>query len=363
MRLAPGATIGILGGGQLGRMTALAAARLGYRAHVFAPEPDAPAAQVTNLATIAPYDDPAALARFAGAVDVVTIEFENLPLEPLALLARARPMRPAPEVLAICQDRVKEKAFLEGIDVPVTPYRVVRGARELARALREHGGRSVLKTARFGYDGKGQSSLEPDVDAHAAWARHGAAVGVLEAWVDFEREISVITARAADGAKATYPPVENHHQEHVLARTVAPAAIAPELAAAARALAERFAAGLEVVGLLAVEMFVTRDGRLLVNELAPRPHNSGHWTIDACAISQFEQLVRAVCGLPLGAPEPFAEAVMDNLLGAAIETWPELLAEPGARVHLYGKREIRPGRKLGHVTRLASSAPRRSPVK
>jgi 5-(carboxyamino)imidazole ribonucleotide synthase len=354
VRLAPGATIGILGGGQLGRMTALAAARLGYRCHVFAPEPDGPAMQVTNLATVAPYDDPAALARFAGAVDVVTIEFENLPLAPLIELARARPMRPAPEVLAICQDRVKEKAFLGAIDVPVTPYWIVRDARELARALRAHGGRAVLKTARLGYDGKGQSVLEPGADVDAAWARLRAEVGILEAWVEFEREISVITARAADGAKATYPPVENQHREHILARTIAPAAIAPELAAAARALAERIAAALDVVGLLAVEMFVTRDGRLLVNELAPRPHNSGHWTIDACAVSQFEQLVRAVCGLPLGAPEPFVQAVMDNLLGAAIESWPQLLAEPGARVHLYGKREVRSGRKLGHVTRLGS---------
>ena len=354
MRIAPGATIGIIGGGQLGRMTALAAARLGYRCHVFAPEPDGPAMQVTNLATVAAYDDPAALARFASAVDVITIEFENLPLAPLIELARAKPMRPAPEVLAICQDRVKEKAFLGGIDVPLTRHWTVRDARELALALSEHGGRAVLKTARLGYDGKGQSVLDPDADADAAWTGLRAEVGILEAWVDFEREISVITASAADGAKATYPPVENQHREHILARTIAPAAIVPELAATARALAERIAAALDVVGLLTVEMFVTRDGRLLVNELAPRPHNSGHWTIDACAVSQFEQLVRAVCGLPLGAPEPFADAVMDNLLGAAIESWPQLLAEPGARVHLYGKRGVRPGRKLGHVTRLGS---------
>jgi 5-(carboxyamino)imidazole ribonucleotide synthase len=180
---------------------------------------------------------------------------------------------------------------------------------------------------------------------------------VLEAWVDFAAEVSVITARAADGAQVSYPPVENQHRDHILARTIAPAAIAPELAAQATTLAQRIAAELNVVGLLAVEMFVTRDGRLLVNELAPRPHNSGHWTIDACAVSQFEQLVRAVCGLPLGAPAPFAHAVMDNLLGAAVDAWPELLAEPGARVHLYGKREIRPGRKLGHVTRLTRLRP------
>ena len=352
MRLAPGAVIGILGGGQLGRMTALAAARLGYRCHVFAPEPDGPAAQVTNLATIAPYEDAAALARFARSVDVITIEFENLPLGPLAELARAAPMRPAPEVLAICQDRVREKAFLAEIGAPTARNWAVRDARELARALGEHGGRGVLKTARFGYDGKGQLPLEPGADAAAAWSRLGAEAGVLEAWVDFAAEVSVITARAADGAQVSYPPALNEHREHILARTTAPAPIAPELAAEAIALAERIAAALEVVGLLAVEMFVTRDGRLLVNELAPRPHNSGHWTIDACAVSQFEQLVRAICGLPLGAPAPFADAVMENLLGAAVDRWPELLAEPGARVHLYGKREIRPGRKLGHVTRL-----------
>jgi 5-(carboxyamino)imidazole ribonucleotide synthase len=344
--------IGILGGGQLGRMTALAAARLGYRCHVFAPEPDGPAAQVTSLATIAPYTDAAALARFARAVDVITIEFENLPLEPLAELARAKPMRPAPDVLAVCQDRVREKAFLEQIGAPTAPNWTVRDARELARALAEHGGRGVLKTARFGYDGKGQLGLEADADPAAAWARLGTDTGVLEAWVDFAAEISVITARAADGARVSYPPVLNQHREHILARTIAPAPIAAQLAAEAVALAERIAAALAVVGLLAVEMFVTRDRRLLVNELAPRPHNSGHWTIDACAVSQFEQLVRAVCGLPLGAPAPFADAVMDNLLGADVDTWPALVAEPGARVHLYGKREVRPGRKLGHVTRL-----------
>jgi 5-(carboxyamino)imidazole ribonucleotide synthase len=352
VRLAPGAVIGILGGGQLGRMTALAAARLGYRTHVFAPEPDGPAAQVTNLATIAPYEDATALARFARSVDVITIEFENLPLEPLIEVARAASMRPSPDVLAICQDRVREKAFLARIGVPTARNWTVRDARELDRALGEHGGRSVLKTARFGYDGKGQLPLEQGADAAAAWARFGAEVGVLEAWVDFAAEISVITARAAGGAQVSYPAVENQHREHILARTIAPAPIAPELAAEATALAQRIAAALEVVGLLAVEMFVTHGGRLLVNELAPRPHNSGHWTIDACAVSQFEQLVRAVCGLPLGAPGPFAEAVMDNLLGPAVDAWPELLAEPGARVHLYGKVEIRPGRKLGHVTRL-----------
>jgi 5-(carboxyamino)imidazole ribonucleotide synthase len=354
VRLAPGATIGILGGGQLGRMTALAAARLGYRCHVFAPEPDGPALQVTNRATVAAYDDPQALAAFAAAVDVVTIEFENLPLAPLVELARSRPLRPAPEVLAICQDRIREKSFLAGIDVPVAAHWIVGDHRDLAQALAAHRGPGVLKTARFGYDGKGQLALAPGADAAAAWADLRTEAAVFEARVEFEREISVMTARGADGAQVTYPPVENHHRDHILERTIAPAPIAAPLAAAAVALAERIAAALGLVGVLAVEMFVTRDGDLLVNELAPRPHNSGHWTIDACAVSQFEQLVRAVCGLPLGAPLPFAAAVMTNLLGAEVARWPELLAEPGARVHLYGKTEARPGRKLGHVTRLAS---------
>jgi 5-(carboxyamino)imidazole ribonucleotide synthase len=352
VRLGPGAIIGILGGGQLGRMTALAAAKLGYRCHVFAPEADSPAAQVTSLATVARYEDAAALARFARAVDVITIEFENLPLAAVAELACTKPVRPAPEVLAVCQDRAQEKTFLQRIGAPITPYWVVRDAGDLARALDEQRARAVLKTARFGYDGKGQLALPPGADPTAAWARLAAEVAVLEAWVDFAAEISVITARAADGQVLSYPPVQNQHAQHVLARTIAPAPIAPELATEAVALAERIAAALAVVGLLAVEMFVTRDGRLLVNELAPRPHNSGHWTIDACAVSQFEQLVRAVCGLPLGAPAPFAGAIMDNLLGAAVDGWLGLLSEPGARVHLYGKREIRPGRKLGHVTRL-----------
>jgi 5-(carboxyamino)imidazole ribonucleotide synthase len=223
----------------------------------------------------------------------------------------------------------------------------------LARALVEHGGRGVLKTARFGYDGKGQLPVEPGADPAAAWSRLGAEVGVLEAHIDFAAEISVITARAADGAQVSYPPALNQHREHILARTIAPAPIASHLATEAVTLAERIAAALEVIGLLAVEMFVTRDGRLLVNELAPRPHNSGHWTIDACAVSQFEQLVRAVCGLPLGDPTRFADAAMRNLLGeAAVTDWPRILAEPGARLHLYGKREARPGRKMGHVTRL-----------
>jgi 5-(carboxyamino)imidazole ribonucleotide synthase len=342
----------VVGGGQLGRMTAVAAARLGYRCHVLTPEPDSPAAQVTDRVTVAAYDDVAALERFAGAVDVVTIEFENLPVEPLAWLARRVPVHPAPAVLAICQDRLREKSFLTGIGVATAPWQLVRTGEEAATALAHAAGPLILKTIRSGYDGKGQQALAPGADPQAAWRRLGGVAAIAEARVDFEREISVITARGRDGTQVSYPPVENHHEAHVLARTIAPASIAPALATEAVRLAEQIARELAVVGLLAVELFVTRDQRLLVNELAPRPHNSGHWSIDACAISQFELLVRVLCGLPLLDPGRFADAVMDNLLGAAVDAWPELLAEPGARLHLYGKQDVRPGRKLGHVTRL-----------
>lgn len=350
--LAPGAVIGIVGGGQLGRMIALAAARLGYRCHILAPEPDSPAAQVTSLATVAPYDDVGALARFAAAVDVVTMEFENLPVEALATLAQGRPVHPAPSVLAICQDRREEKAFLGRIGVPTAPYAIVEDAQSLDHALAELGRPAILKTARLGYDGKGQVRIEAGIGLDDARAAAAATPSVLEGWIDFEREISVITARGQDGAQMSYVPVENRHRDQILVRTIAPAPIPADLADQAQALAEKIAAALDLVGLLAVEMFVTRDRRLLVNELAPRPHNSGHWTIDACAVSQFEQLVRAVCGLPLGDAGRFADAVMDNLLGAEVARWPAILAEPGARLHLYGKGTIRPGRKLGHVTRL-----------
>ena len=350
-RLPPASVIGIVGGGQLGRMIALAAARLGYRCHVLTPEINGPAVQVTNLSTVAAYNDPEALRRFAASVDVVTIEFENLPVAPLAELAGARPVHPSPEILAICQDRLLEKAFLQRIGAPIAAYAEVRDAGDLARAAATLGD-GVLKTVRLGYDGKGQMRVGAEDEPVALWADFGAPPGVLEAFVDFAMEISVITARGSDGELASFVPVENRHRDHILARTVAPARIPDALAADAQALAERIALELNLVGLLAVEMFVTRDGSLLVNELAPRPHNSGHWTIDACATSQFEQLVRAICGLPLGDPGRIADAVMDNILGSDIERWPDLLADPRARLHLYGKAAVRPGRKLGHITRL-----------
>jgi 5-(carboxyamino)imidazole ribonucleotide synthase len=351
--LPPGSTIGILGGGQLGRMTALAAARLGYKCHIFTPEDDAPAAQVSARTTRAEYADQAALQAFAATVDVITFEFENIPAEAAEALAKAgRAVRPSPDVLRIAQDRLKEKDFLRSIDVATANYREVGSVAALRRAVRDVGPLSVLKTVRLGYDGKGQVLIGPDTDLDQAWAKMGADIGILEGFVDFGCEISVIVARAESGAAAAYPPVENKHVEHILDTTIAPARITPELAMRAEAIARHVAEKLGIVGVLAVEMFVTSRGEVLVNELAPRPHNSGHWTIDACQTSQFEQLVRAICGLPLGSPEPHSDAVMKNLIGADVEKWREWLTDPAAKLHLYGKREARPGRKMGHVTRL-----------
>jgi 5-(carboxyamino)imidazole ribonucleotide synthase len=350
--LAPGAVIGILGGGQLGRMTALAAARLGYRTHIYSTEADSPGTQVTPLTTIAALDDGEALARFAGAVDVVTYETENIPVAALDRILPLAPVRPGPDVLRIAQDRLAEKQYLQSIDVATAPYHPIGAAVELAPGLAALGGRAVLKTVRMGYDGKGQSMIGADTDLVAAWDRLRADQAILEGFVDFRCEISVVLARGADGAMAVYPPVENRHVDHILQMTIAPAAIAPGLARTAEAIACRIGEALGVVGLLAVEMFVTRDDCILVNELAPRPHNSGHWTIDACATSQFEQLVRALAGLPLGSTEAHADAVMTNLIGPDVESWRELVADPWVRLHLYGKREAPPGRKMGHVTRL-----------
>ncbi|MBV8888450.1 MAG: 5-(carboxyamino)imidazole ribonucleotide synthase [Alphaproteobacteria bacterium] len=350
--LAPGATIGILGGGQLGRMTALAAARLGYRCHVYAVAPDSPAAQVAAAATVGSFEDTAALDRFAAAIDVATFEFENIPSAAVRRVAAATTVSPRPEVLEISQDRLREKDFLRSIDVATTGYREVSDAAALARAMRDFGYRAVLKSVRMGYDGKGQVSLTPDLTAEEAWRRMGGDIGILEAFVDFAYEISVIVVRGAIGAWATYPPVENHHVNHILDTTIAPARIMPETAMRAEAIARHVAERLDLVGVLAVEMFVTEGGELLVNELAPRPHNSGHWTVDACYTSQFEQLVRAICGHPLGSTERHSDAVMKNLVGRDVEKWRDALNDPLTKLHLYGKAEVKPGRKMGHVTRL-----------
>lgn len=350
--LPPGSVIGMVGGGQLGRMTALAAARLGYRTHVLCPEPDSPCAQVTDRHTWSSYEDRAALARFAEAVDVVTLEFENVPCETIRFLAERVPARPSADVLAVCQDRLLEKRFVAGAGAGTADFAAVEGPDDLAAALDRVGRPAVLKARRFGYDGKAQLRLERDTDPVEAWCRIGARPAIVEAFVPFACELSVIVARSPGGEISCYPAVENRHANHILSETIVPADIAPSLAAEAERIARTLAEALGLEGLLAVEMFLTRDGRLLVNELAPRPHNSGHWTIDAAATSQFEQLVRAACGLPLGATARLAYAVMTNLLGDEADRWPEILEEPGARLHLYGKVESRPGRKMGHVTRL-----------
>jgi len=349
----PGSTIGILGGGQLGRMTAMAAATLGYRIHIYSPDADDPAKQVSAYSTTAAYDDEAALARFAATVDVITFEFENVPAETAEFLARLRPLRPDPAVLRITQDRLREKDFLRSIEVATTSYREVGDPAALARALRDLGVPAVLKSVRLGYDGKGQVKITSDAAVETLWAEMGGPVGILERFVDFACEISVIVARSASGGWATYVPVENQHAHHILDTTIAPARINPEVAMRAEAIARHIAEKLDLIGVLAAEMFVTPDDQLLVNELAPRPHNSGHWTIDACCTSQFEQLVRAICGLPLGSTEQHSDAVMKNLIGDDVEKWREAINEPLAKVHLYGKKEARPGRKMGHVTRLS----------
>ncbi len=354
--LAPGARIGILGSGQLGRMTALAAARLGYRCHAYGPEEDAPANQVCDAATVAAYDDTAALTRFAGAVDVVTFEFENIPLATVELLEKLVPLRPGANVLAICQHRQREKDFCNSHSVPTTAYRPAHDDASLREAVAAIGTPCILKSAELGYDGKGQVRIDDGSDLEAAWAAmrgHAAqAIGVIEALVAFRMEISVIVARGADGALQSYLPVENRHRNHILDETIVPAELPAAVAERAEAIARQLAQAMQLVGLLAVEMFVTHDDQVLVNEMAPRPHNSGHWSIDACETSQFEQFVRAVAGVPLGSTERLCDAVMKNLLGDEVDTWPTILADPGSKLHLYGKASARPGRKMGHVTRL-----------
>ncbi|TPG51543.1 5-(carboxyamino)imidazole ribonucleotide synthase [Roseomonas nepalensis] len=351
--LPPGATIGILGGGQLGRMTALAAARLGYRAHVFSPTSGEPGTLVAAASTIAPYEDRAALDRFAEAVDVVTFEFENVPAATLDHLAARRPCRPGIRALSTCQDRLVEKAFLERAGVPVAPWAAIHASADLPAALAKVGLPAVLKTTRLGYDGRGQAIVRTAEEAEAALARLSPHPLIAEAFVPFAAEISAIAARGADGATATYDAVENRHAHHILDLSFAPARLPPAAAEAARRHAAAVATALDLVGVLAVEFFLLPDGGLLGNEIAPRPHNSGHWTIDACQASQFDQHARAVAGLPLAPTERHADAVMRNLVGPeGMARWPALAGEPGVALHLYGKAEARNGRKMGHATRL-----------
>jgi 5-(carboxyamino)imidazole ribonucleotide synthase len=351
--LAPGAVIGIVGNGQLGRMSAIAAARLGFRVHVFGPDENAPAAQVAARSTVAAYDDMEALRRFAAGVDVVTFEFENVSAAGLELLESLVPVRPAPAVLRTSQDRLAEKRFLESAKVRVAPWATITTVAELGDAASRIGLPSVLKTTRLGYDGKGQAMLQAPADCAPAFARLGPKPLVLEEFVDFACELSVVIARGIDGDIAAFDTVENRHHHHILHATFAPARIDPAITADARAAAIRIAEAIDLVGLLCVEFFVDRDGRVLANEIAPRPHNSGHWTIEACTASQFEQHVRAVAGLPLGDARRHADAVMINLVGPDdMALWPQIIATPGLSAHHYGKAEARPGRKMGHVTRL-----------
>lgn len=351
--LPPGSTIGILGGGQLGRMSALAAARLGYRCHVFAPEADSPGMQVAAARTVAAYEDAAALAAFAGAVDVVTFEFENVPAATLDALAPLVPCRPGVEALRIGQDRIAEKRFFESAGIPVGPWRPVHSRAELDAAIAELGLPAVLKTTRLGYDGRGQAVLRSPADADAAWARLAPRPLVLEAFIPFAKEISAIAARGADGSLVCFEATENRHAHHILDLSIAPAQVPAAVAATARALVAQLAEALDLIGLLALEMFLLPDGGLLANEMAPRPHNSGHWTMDACLVGQFEMHIRAVAGLPLPDPGRHADAVMKNLVGPeSYGRWPDLAAMPRVALHLYGKAEAREGRKLGHATRL-----------
>ena len=350
--LEPGATIGILGSGQLGRMLALAAARLGFKCHIFAPDRDSPAFDVVRESTRADYDDEQALARFAESVDVVTYEFENIPAETAAFLAPLVPVLPDPRILATTQDRIAEKDFIASLGIGTAQYAAVATSAELSAALKRIGRPAVLKTRRFGYDGKGQAAIAKDAAAEAAWQDVGAQPSILEAFVPFVREVSVVAARAADGTVECFDLTENEHRDHILKVSRVPAAVSDATAQEARRIAETIAHHFDYIGVLAVEMFVLGDGTLLVNEIAPRVHNSGHWTLDGASVSQFEQHIRAVAGWPLGKPIRKSRVEMTNLIGQEVDDYRKWLTVPGAAVHLYGKIAVRPGRKMGHVTRL-----------
>jgi 5-(carboxyamino)imidazole ribonucleotide synthase len=353
----PGSTIGVLGSGQLGRMFAIAARRMGYRVHTLSPDEDTPTGQVADVEINAPYEDLDAVRRFANGVDVVTFEFENVPAAAAAAAAEFAPVRPGGHVLHIAQHRLREKTFLSEAGLPVTPFRRVRSMEELQQAARDLGLPAVLKTAGFGYDGKGQYRIKTPQDFPAAWEAVGEQEAVLEAFIDFQCEISVVAARGGDGAFVHYGAVENQHRNHILDVSIAPARIRPEIAREAIELARAVLEKLEVVGVLCVEFFVQENGRLLINELAPRPHNSGHFSFDANLTSQFEQQLRAVCGLPLGDTRQFGPAAMANLLGDIWDRgepdWAAAVGVPTVKLHLYGKAEPRPGRKMGHLTAVA----------
>jgi len=352
----PGGTIGILGGGQLGRMLALAAARLGIRTHIYSDEADAPAFQVAAARTFARYDDAASLETFAQACDAVTFEFENVPAEAAKILARRKPIFPNAHALAVAQDRVEEKRFVAGLGLKTAAFAAVDTEKHAGAAIAKTGTPAILKTRRFGYDGKGQAKVANAGDIAAALKSFRGVPSILEGFVDFEFEASVIAARGRDGSFAAYDPPENFHADHILKRSTVPSRLSAAQCAEAKDIAKKIGDAFGYVGVLTIELFVGRDGSLLVNEIAPRVHNSGHWTIEACIVSQFEQHVRAVAGWPLGDPQRHSDAVMENLIGEEARDW-QKLARDGGALHLYGKSEIRAGRKMGHITRLGK--PRR----
>jgi 5-(carboxyamino)imidazole ribonucleotide synthase len=355
----PGATIGVLGSGQLGRMLAFAARRMGYRVHTFSPGRDTPTGQVADLEVVAAYDDLDAVEDFARGVDVVTFEFENVAAEATAAAARHAPVRPDGSVLYTTQNRLREKRFLESNGFPVATWVEVLDLEQLEAGVEKLGCPAVLKSAGWGYDGKGQRRIGAPGDAATAWESLDTEEAVLEAFVDFEQEVSVVVARGLDGTMAHYGVVANQHRRHILDVSVAPAQVPKQVANEAVELAQQIVEQLDVVGVLCVELFLTADGELLVNELAPRPHNSGHFTVDACITDQFEQQLRAVCGLPLGSTYQLRPAAMANLLGDLWEdgepSWTSTCRFPEVKLHLYGKAEPRPGRKMGHLTALGNS--------
>jgi 5-(carboxyamino)imidazole ribonucleotide synthase len=355
--LKPGDTIGILGSGQLGKMLSMAAAQLGLKTHIYCPD-EGPAFDVCAAKTRAQYDDEAALVSFARSVDVITYEFENVPATTAAILARHHAVVPNADVLAITQDRLNEKTFLKNLSIPTAPFLAVDDAGSLARAVGQFGRPSILKTRRFGYDGKGQALIKEGTDLAVAFRSLGGHSTILEGFVPFAREVSVIAARGHDGSFRAYDVCENHHEHHILSQTILPARIKTTTQEHAISITQTIAKALNYVGIMTVEMFVveTKDlaggviEHLIVNEIAPRVHNSGHWTLDGAMTSQFEQHIRAICGWPLGSTERTGPIEMRNLIGSDVDQWPSLLAENGACLHLYGKSEARAGRKMGHVT-------------
>lgn len=349
--LAPGAIIGIVGGGQLGRMLALAAAELGFQTHILCPEADAPAAQVATQHTQADYDNEDALAAFSAAVDVVTYEFENIPVATVAHIAAAKPVYPSAKALGVAQDRFVEKSFMRELGLGVADFYDITNLASLQAALAATGGTGILKTRRFGYDGKGQWRLDNDSDLAAIHAELDSQAAILEAMVPFEREVSLLVARNPLGDMATYDVIENVHKNHILHKSTLPATLSAAQHQAAHDMAERIAAALDYVGVLAIECFVTAAG-LLVNEIAPRVHNSGHLTQDACHCGQFEQHMRAIANWPLGDTTAHSDAVMTNLLGDEVHGWQAWAAQPATYVHIYGKADAKPGRKMAHVTQL-----------